>query len=52
MKEIKTEAEYRKIMDEILDLMNKGEGNLTRSETGIHFPFLLCLITATSITSG
>ncbi|HWK07592.1 MAG TPA: helix-turn-helix domain-containing protein [Puia sp.] len=30
---IKTEAQYKKSMDEILTLMNKGEANLSRSQT-------------------
>lgn len=32
MKTIKTEAQYKKAMSEILTLMNKGEGNLSRAE--------------------
>lgn len=33
MKKIIKEAEYKKVMDEILTLMNKGEGNLTKKES-------------------
>ena len=33
MKTIKTEAQYKKAMSEILTLMNKGEGNLSKTET-------------------
>lgn len=32
-KPIKTEAQHKKAMDEILVLMNKGEANLSRSQT-------------------
>jgi HTH-type transcriptional regulator/antitoxin HigA len=32
MKTIKTEAQYKKAMSQILTLMNKGEGNLTKTE--------------------
>ena len=32
-KPIKTEPEYKKAMDEILTLMNKGEANLSKSQT-------------------
>ncbi len=31
---IKTEVEYKKVMDEILSLMNKGEGNLSKTQMG------------------
>ena len=33
MKAIKTETQYKKAMDEILTLMNKGEKNLSKAET-------------------
>jgi HTH-type transcriptional regulator/antitoxin HigA len=33
IKQIKSEAQYRKAMDEILSLMNKGEANLTKSQS-------------------
>lgn len=33
MKKITKEAEYNKVMDEILILMNKGEGNLSKKES-------------------
>jgi HTH-type transcriptional regulator/antitoxin HigA len=33
MKAIKKETQYKKVMDEILTLMNKGERNLSKSET-------------------
>jgi len=33
MKIFKTKAGYNKVMDEILRLMNKGEANLSKSET-------------------
>ncbi len=33
MKAIKTEAQYKKVMSQILTLMNKGERNLTKAET-------------------
>lgn len=33
MKAIKTKGEHKKIMSEILALMNKGEANLTEKET-------------------
>ena len=33
MKSIKTEAQYKRAMDEILTLMNKGEVNLSKPET-------------------
>lgn len=33
MKTFKTEVEYNKAMDEILQLMNKGEANLNKVET-------------------
>lgn len=33
MKSIKTEVQYKKTMDEILALMNKGEANLSKTET-------------------
>lgn len=32
-KEIKTESAYQKVMNEILVLMNKGEGNLSKMES-------------------
>jgi len=32
-KTIKTETQYKKVMDEILILMNKGEDNLSKSQT-------------------
>jgi HTH-type transcriptional regulator/antitoxin HigA len=33
MKTIKTEAQYKKAMSEILALMNKGEANLSKKDT-------------------